>query len=115
MKIGIIGFGKMGSAIGARLVACNHELITWSRDQRKVEASKIAAYVSAPRQVTDRSDVIISILANDEATARAYCGNGRPIRQVVRARQPARFRQWCCHGRRQVGQTYSPRHIRDWV
>ena len=77
MKIGIIGFGKMGSAIGARLVACNHELITWSRDQRKVEASKIAAYVSAPRQVTDRSDVIISILANDEATALAYCGNGR--------------------------------------
>ena len=53
MKIGIIGFGKMGSAIGARLVACNHELITWSRDQRKVEASKIVVYVSTPRQVMD--------------------------------------------------------------
>ena len=74
MKIGIIGFGKMGSAIGARLVACNHELIAWSRDQRKVEASKIAAYASTPRQVIDQSDVIISILANDEATERAYFG-----------------------------------------
>ena len=53
MKFGIIGFGKMGSAIGARLVACNHELITWSRDQRKVETSKIVVYLSTPRQVID--------------------------------------------------------------
>ena len=76
MKIGIIGFGKMGSAIGARLVACNHELTAWSRDQRKVEASKIAAYASTPRQAIDQSDIIISILANDEATEHAYFGAG---------------------------------------
>lgn len=55
---------------------CNHELIAWSRDQRKVEASKIAAYASTPSQFIDQSNAIISILANDEATERAYFGAG---------------------------------------
>ena len=71
-----IAFGTMGSAIGALLVACNHDLIAWSRDQRKVEASKIAAYASTSRQVMDQSDVIISILADDEANECAYFGVG---------------------------------------
>ena len=103
MKIGIIGFGKMGSAIGARLVACNHELISWSRDQRKVEASKIVAYASIPRKFIDQSDTIISILAYDAATERAYFGaggicearlDGKVILEMCTA-LPERVRQLC--------------------
>ena len=74
MKIGIIGFGKMGAAIAARLVECGHEVFAWSRDIQKVEISNIAVAASTPQQVIQKSDVIISILANDEATERAYFG-----------------------------------------
>ncbi len=74
MKIGIIGFGKMGAAIAARLVECGHEVVAWSRDIQKVEISNIAVAASTPQQVIQKSDVIISILANDEATERAYFG-----------------------------------------
>ena len=74
MKIGIIGFGKMGAAIAARLAECGHEVVAWSRDIQKVEISNIAVAASTPQQVIQKSDVIISILANDEATERAYFG-----------------------------------------
>jgi 3-hydroxyisobutyrate dehydrogenase len=74
MKIGIIGFGKMGAAIAARLVECGYEVVAWSRDIQKVEISNIAVVGSTPQQVIQKSDVIISILANDEATERAYFG-----------------------------------------
>ena len=74
MKIGIIGFGKMGAAIAARLAECGHEVVAWSRDIQKVEISNIAVVGSTPQQVIQKSDVIISILANDEATERAYFG-----------------------------------------
>jgi len=74
MKIGIIGFGKMGAAIAARLVECGYEVVAWSRDIQKVEISNIAVAASTPQQVIQKSDVIISILANDEATERAYFG-----------------------------------------
>jgi 3-hydroxyisobutyrate dehydrogenase len=74
MKIGIIGFGKIGAAIAARLVECGYEVVAWSRDIQKVEISNIAVVGSTPQQVIQKSDVIISILANDEATERAYFG-----------------------------------------
>jgi len=74
MKIGIIGFGKMGAAIAARLVECGHEVVAWSRDIQKVEISNIAKGAATPQQVIQKSDVILSILANDEATERAYFG-----------------------------------------
>ena len=74
MKIGIIGFGKMGAAIAVRLAECGHEVVAWSRDIQKVEISNIAVVGSTPQQVIQKSDVIISILANDEATERAYFG-----------------------------------------
>ena len=74
MKIGIIGFGKMGAAIAARLVECGYEVVAWSRNIQKVEISNIAVVGSTPQQVIQKSDVIISILANDEATERAYFG-----------------------------------------
>ena len=74
MKIGIIGFGKMGAAIAVRLVECGYEVVAWSRDIQKVEISNIAVAASTPQQVIQKSDVIISILANDEATERAYFG-----------------------------------------
>ena len=51
MKIGIIGFGKMGAAIAARLVECGYEVVAWSRDIQKVEISNIAVVGSTPQQV----------------------------------------------------------------
>jgi len=49
-------------------------VFAWSRDIQKVEISNIAVAASTPQQVIQKSDVIISILANDEATERAYFG-----------------------------------------
>ena len=67
-------FWQMGSAIGARLLHESRIDCLVARSTQS-EASKIAAYASTKAGL-DQSDIIISILANDEATERAYFGAG---------------------------------------
>ena len=38
MKIGIVGMGKMGSAIAVRLAGLGHEVTVWNRTASKAEA-----------------------------------------------------------------------------
>jgi 3-hydroxyisobutyrate dehydrogenase-like beta-hydroxyacid dehydrogenase len=68
MRIGFIGLGNMGSAMAANLIKAGHEVTAYNRSQDKVDA--LAAQGARPaRSVADacRGDVVISMLANDEA------------------------------------------------
>jgi 3-hydroxyisobutyrate dehydrogenase len=76
LKIGIVGMGKMGSAIAARLAGLGHELTVWNRTAAKAQsAAPAGATVAAtPRELANSVDTVISILTNAQAIDAAYAG-----------------------------------------
>lgn len=72
--IGVIGLGNMGNAIAQRLLAEGETLSIWNRTADKAHklAGANVSIAATPAEVVNNSDVIISILANDEATQSAY-------------------------------------------
>ncbi len=76
MKIGIAGTGRMGAAIGERLIGLGHELAVWNRTAEKTRALAAAgAKVAAtPSQLASSSEAIITILTDAAAIDAAYRG-----------------------------------------
>ena len=76
MKIGIAGTGRMGTAIGQRLIGLGHELTVWNRTAEKTEALSAAGAkaVATPANVAEDSEVIITILTDAAAIDAAYLG-----------------------------------------
>ncbi|MDB5839584.1 MAG: 3-hydroxyisobutyrate dehydrogenase [Herminiimonas sp.] len=74
MNIGIIGTGRMGAAIGQRLLDCGHTLTVWNRTLEKTAAlqERGARAVASPAEVVKHSDVIISILTDASAIENTY-------------------------------------------
>jgi 3-hydroxyisobutyrate dehydrogenase len=71
MHIGMAGLGRMGEAIGLRLIECGHQLTVWNRSADKTKACVAAGakLAASPAEVANAADVIISILTNAEALA----------------------------------------------
>ena len=76
MLLGLIGVGKMGRAICERLMETGNELIVWNRSLEKISDLKGVTVASSPAEVASSADIIISILANDNATQAAYFDEG---------------------------------------
>ncbi len=76
MKIGIAGTGRMGTAIGQRLIGLGHELTVWNRTAEKTQALAAAGAkaVATPVNVAEDSEVIITILTDAAAIDAAYLG-----------------------------------------
>jgi 3-hydroxyisobutyrate dehydrogenase len=76
MKIGIAGTGRMGEAIGFRLMGLGHELTVWNRTAGKTKAladagSRVAA---SPAALAAAVDTIITILTDAKAIDALYHG-----------------------------------------
>jgi 3-hydroxyisobutyrate dehydrogenase-like beta-hydroxyacid dehydrogenase len=65
--IGLIGLGKMGSAIAARLIEQGQQVIAWDRDGARVRsmAQHGVATGGNPRQIAEAAEVILSIITED--------------------------------------------------
>ena len=77
MRIGFIGLGNMGSGMAANLLKAGHHVIAYNRSHEKAEA--LAAHGAAPaRSVAEAcaADVVVSMLANDEAVEAVAFGEG---------------------------------------
>ena len=76
MKIGIAGTGRMGEAIGVRLMGLDHELTVWNRtvDKTKGLAAAGARVAASPAALAGAVDVIITILTDDRAIDALYHG-----------------------------------------
>jgi 3-hydroxyisobutyrate dehydrogenase len=76
LKIGIVGIGKMGSAIATRLAGLGHEVHVWNRTAEKARALAAAgARVAAtPGELAGQAEIVISILTNAAAIDAAYHG-----------------------------------------
>jgi 3-hydroxyisobutyrate dehydrogenase-like beta-hydroxyacid dehydrogenase len=77
MKVGLIGLGRMGRAIQARLAANGFDVVGWDRDAVAMKAAvengmTVAAH---PRAVADASDgTVVSIITEDNGVRNIFRG-----------------------------------------
>ena len=76
MRIGIAGFGRMGAAMGARIVAQGHQISVWNRSPGPAaEAERLGARLSlTPARLVDDCDVLMSSLFDEAAVRAVYFG-----------------------------------------
>src|ERR1700676_3751170 len=85
MKIGFIGLGNMGFGMAANLIKAGHEVTAYNRSQQKVDAL-VAQGAQPARSVAEacRGDVVISLLADDEAVNAVTFGDGGILESLRR-------------------------------
>jgi len=76
MNVGIAGLGRMGAAIGTRLLGQGHTLTVWnrSRDKTKPLVAAGAAPAGTPADLARACDVILTILTDAGAIDAVYAG-----------------------------------------
>ena len=76
MKIGLIGLGRMGRAIQARLSETGCEVTAWDRDARAMKSAgdNQVRLADSPRAVAESADVTISIITEDNGVKAAFRG-----------------------------------------
>jgi len=75
MQVGFIGIGRMGSGMAANLLAAGHALTAYNRSTAKAESlvGKGAKLAKTPGEAA-LGDVVITMLANDQAVEQAVFG-----------------------------------------
>ncbi len=76
MQIGVAGLGRMGRAIAKRLIDVGHDVTVWNRTPGKADAliAGGAVTASSPRELSQRAEVILTILTDAAAIADVYEG-----------------------------------------
>ncbi len=76
MRVGFVGLGNMGSAMAANLLAAGHTLAVYNRTAAKAEplTAKGARLARTPGEAASAADVVITMLADDDALERAVFG-----------------------------------------
>jgi 3-hydroxyisobutyrate dehydrogenase-like beta-hydroxyacid dehydrogenase len=77
MKVGLVGLGRMGRAIQARLAAQGFDVIGWDRDvvAMKAAAENGMTIAAHPRAVADAADgTVISIITEDHGVRNIFRG-----------------------------------------
>lgn len=74
MKLGLLGTGRMGAAIGGRLIESGHSLTVWNRTPAKTAAlvGQGARAAATPAEVVADSEVVLSILTDAAAIEAAF-------------------------------------------
>ena len=87
MKIGLLGAGRMGSAIAVRLIESGHQVRVWNRTRAKAEALERsgAIAVRTPLEAAREADVLLSMLADDGAVKEAVLTGDAPAIEGLRA------------------------------
>lgn len=76
MKIGIIGTGLLGNAVGLRILKAGHSLCAFNRTESKTaELEKNGAeIVSSPKEVAERSEIVFVVVKNAAAVRHVLFG-----------------------------------------
>jgi 3-hydroxyisobutyrate dehydrogenase-like beta-hydroxyacid dehydrogenase len=69
MKVGIVGLGDMGGGMAERLLHATYEVIGYNRTRSRCAPyeAKGMKVVDSPREVAQQSDIIITMVTNNEA------------------------------------------------
>lgn len=75
MKIGLVGLGRMGSAIAQRLGDCGHEVIAWDKNPKAVSAQgNRVRSAESPWAVAAAAEIVLSIITEDKGVRRVFTG-----------------------------------------
>jgi 3-hydroxyisobutyrate dehydrogenase len=76
MDIGLIGTGRMGVALGQRLIDSGHSLTVWNRtvDKTRPLQERGAAVAASPSALVRGCEIVLSILTDAAAIEGAYGG-----------------------------------------
>ncbi len=77
MNVGIVGLGDMGSGMAERLLDAKFSVVGWNRTRAKAERLRDRGLVVAdsPRQVAERCDLIITMVADNAALEAVFEGD----------------------------------------
>jgi 3-hydroxyisobutyrate dehydrogenase-like beta-hydroxyacid dehydrogenase len=78
MRVAILGMGRMGRAMGARLVETDHEVTIWNRSAGKA-AALVAAGAREASIIADAvtgAQVVVTVLTDDNAVREVALGSG---------------------------------------
>ena len=83
-KIGIIGTGMLGEAVGLHLLDSKYEVTVYNRTKNKVEnlVKHGAISVDTPKNVAEKSDIVITVVKDANAVNEVAFGNNGIIRGV---------------------------------
>ncbi len=75
-RLGFIGLGRMGQAMAGRLLAAGFPLTLHNRTRSRADAlvASGAIWADTPAEVAARSDIILTILTDEQAVETVYCG-----------------------------------------
>ena len=73
-RVAILGTGKMGSAIAARLAGAGFELVLWNRTRSRAVALGLGTIADTPAAAVSHADTVISSLTGPEAVLATYLG-----------------------------------------
>jgi 3-hydroxyisobutyrate dehydrogenase-like beta-hydroxyacid dehydrogenase len=76
MKVGLVGLGRMGRAMAARLADNGCEVVAWDRDAgaRKAAAERQVRLADNPRAVAAHGDFVISTITEDRGVRTIFRG-----------------------------------------
>ena len=77
MKVAVLGLGIMGAGMARQLVAKRFDVTVWNRDTAKTAAlaSAGARVAATPAVAAAGADVVLAMLANDEASRAVWLGS----------------------------------------
>ena len=84
MKVGFIGLGNMGSGMARNLIKAGHSLVVFNRTRSKADSLRALGAVVAqnPGEVAASVEVLITMLADDNAVEDALFGPGRALQTL---------------------------------
>ena len=88
MKIGIVGTGRMGTAIARRLLELGHQVQIWNRTRDNAQEAHDAGakWIPTLGELVNDSEVVISFLFDNAAVERVYLGSNGLLSGSVEGR-----------------------------
>jgi 3-hydroxyisobutyrate dehydrogenase len=85
-KVAILGLGIMGGGMARRLVTANFPLAVYNRKREKSDAlaSEGAFAAATPREAASRSEIVLSMVSNDEASRDVWLGENGALADAAR-------------------------------
>ena len=77
MKIGIVGIGMLGEAVGLHLLDVGYEITVFNRSKKKTEKleNKGAIVVDSPKNVAEKSELVIVVVKDADAVKDVVFGD----------------------------------------
>jgi 3-hydroxyisobutyrate dehydrogenase len=85
-KVAILGLGIMGGGMARRLLSADFPLAVYNRNREKSEAlaSEGAFAAASPREAASRSEIILSMVSNDDASRDVWLGENGALAGAAR-------------------------------